>query len=153
MKPLRSKPTRIAAIAAAMLACAASGALAQGAAVPPAAGQPAERDGRYTMTPAPDGGFLRLDTRTGAVSHCRTAEGSVQCRASADERAALQAEIDRLAKENEDLRKKTAQAGPGDRLRNALPNDEEVNKALSWMEQLMRRIMRVLRDDPTQDRI
>ena len=136
---------------AAIVASAASAAMAQGAA-PPAA-QQAERDGRYSMTPAPDGGFLRLDTRTGAVSHCRTADTGVQCRAGADERAALQAEIDRLAKENEDLRRKMAQAGPGDRLRNALPSDEEVNKALSWMEQLMRRIMRVLRDDPTQDRI
>ncbi len=133
---------------AAILASTATAAMAQGPAAPPA-----ERDGRYSMTPAPDGGFLRLDTRTGAVSHCRTGENGVQCRAGADERAALQAEIDRLAKENEDLRRKFAQTGPGDRLRNALPSDEEVNKALSWMEQLMRRIMRVLRDDPTQDRI
>jgi hypothetical protein len=136
---------------AAIAAFAASAAMAQGS--PPPAAQQAERDGRYSMTPAPDGGFLRLDTRTGAVSHCRTGETGVQCRAGADERAALQAEIDRLAKENEDLRRKMAQTGPGDRLRNALPSDEEVNKALSWMEQLMRRIMRVLRDDPTQDRI
>jgi hypothetical protein len=139
-------------LAAAILAMAANGAMAQGSPSSPAGQQP-ERDGRYSMTPAPDGGFLRLDTRTGAVSHCRSGEGGLQCRASADERAALQAEIDRLAKENEELRRKFAQAGPGDRLRNALPSDEEVNKALSWMEQLMQRIMRVLRNDPTQDRI
>lgn len=31
---------------------------------------PAARVGRYTMVPA-DGGFVRLDTETGIVSHCR----------------------------------------------------------------------------------
>ena len=114
---------------------------------------PIERDGRFSMTPAPGGGFLRLDTRTGAVAHCRILEGSVQCRSGADEQAALQAEIDRLAKENEELRRKLAQGSTGDRLRNALPSDEEVNKALSWMEQFMRRMMRVLREEQPKDRI
>src|SRR5690606_28572039 len=113
----------------------------------------AERDGRYTMTPAPDGGFLRLDSRTGAVSSCRLADGSVQCRSGADERAALQAEIDRLAKENEDLRRKMAQNSPGDRLRNALPSDQEIDTALNWMERVMRRMMRVFRAEPSPDRI
>jgi predicted RNase H-like nuclease (RuvC/YqgF family) len=126
---------------------------ATGAAAQQAGAQTAERDGRYSMTPAPDGSFLRLDTRTGQVSHCRIADGSAQCRSAADERAALQAEIDRLSKENEDLRKKTAQASPGDRLRNALPSDQEIDTALNWMERLMRRMMSMIRGDQTQDRI
>jgi hypothetical protein len=118
-------------------------------------GQPAdvERDGRFSMTPAPDGGFLRLDTRTGAVSHCRTSNNGVQCRSAADERAALQAEIDRLAGENAELRRKMAQAAPGDRLRNALPGDKELDAALNWMERFARRMMRVFREEAPADRI
>lgn len=140
----RILPTLIAAIFAAFT----TAALAQTA----PANEP-ERDGRYTMTPAPDGGFLRLDTRSGAVSHCRQANGGVQCRSAADERAALQAEIDRLAKENDDLRSKLAQTTPGDRLRNALPSDQDVDAALNWMERAMRRMMNMFRENPTKDRI
>ena len=74
----------------------------------------------------------------------------MQCRAGADERAALDAEIERLAKDNSDLRAKLAAAtgqAPSARLRNALPTDEEVNRAIGWMESFMRRMMRVMRDE------
>lgn len=142
--------TRVLAPLTAALLLAAATASAQ---QPPSAPAQAERDGRYTMTPAPDGGFLRLDTRTGAVSHCRVADGNLQCRSGADERAALQAEIDRLSKENEDLKRKVAQVTPGDRLRNALPSDQEIDTALGFMERLMRRMMNIFRENPTQDRI
>ena len=87
------------------------------------------------------------------MSHCRVGEGGAQCRSAADERAALQAEIDRLSKENEDLRKKVGQSSTGDRLRNALPSDQEIDTALNWMERLMRRMMSMFRQDQTQDRI
>jgi hypothetical protein len=109
----------------------------------------AEQNGRYTMTPAPDG-FLRLDTRTGAVSLCTLVAGAVQCRASADERGALDQEITRLSNENADLRKKLAAAtdqAPSARLRNALPTDAEVNGALDQMEKFMRRMMRIMREE------
>jgi len=120
----------------------------------PALAQPADsadqQNGRYTMTPAPDGGFLRLDTRTGAVSLCTSSGGAVQCRASADERGALDQEITRLSNENAELRKKLAAAtdqAPSARLRNALPTDAEVNGALDTMEKFMRRMMRIIREE------
>ena len=47
-----------------------------------------EGDGRFTMT-ATANGFLRLDTRTGAVSLCVVQGGTAQCRVAADERTAL----------------------------------------------------------------
>lgn len=109
----------------------------------------AEQNGRYTMTPAPDG-FLRLDTRTGAVSLCTSSAGTVQCRAGADERGALDQEITRLSNENAELRKKLAAAtdqAPSARLRNALPTDAEVNGALDQMEKFMRRMMRIMREE------
>ena len=139
--------------AAALLSAATAFAQTAPQSPPPVTVPAAERDGRYSMTPAPDGGFLRLDTRTGAVSHCRVVDGGVQCRSSADERAALQTEIDRLAKENEGLKQKLAQSSPGDRLRNVLPNEQEIDTALSFMERMMRRMMNLFRESPTQDRI
>lgn len=114
------------------------------------------QNGRYTMTPAPNG-FLRMDTRTGAVSLCTLREGNVACTTSADERGALEAEIGRLAKENAGLRERLAevtQRGPAARLHDALPNDEEMNKALGLAETFMRRMMRIMREDgPKGDRL
>lgn len=114
------------------------------------------QNGRYAMTPAPNG-FLRLDTRSGAVSLCTLKNNQVTCAVSADERGALDAEIDRLVKENSELRRKLAAAtdqAPAARLRNALPTEQEMNKALSFAEQFMRRMMRVMREEtPKGDRL
>src|ERR687889_1952145 len=70
-----------------------------------------DADGRYRLSPTPDG-FLKLDSRSGAVSECKRGPDGYQCRLVPDEQAALQAEIDRLAKENADLRGQLAKAGP-----------------------------------------
>ena len=60
-------------------------------------------DGRYRLSPTPDG-YLKLDSRSGAVSECKRGPDGYQCRLVPDEQAALQAEIDRLAKENAALK-------------------------------------------------
>lgn len=103
---------------------------------------------RYTMSPVPDG-FLRLDTKTGAVSICRS-RGGWTCRVVPDERAALDLEIGRLQADNkklqdelaardgtvtgkidaplgkEDSQKKSAQAGKSDgTITLQLPADHE----------------------------
>ena len=111
-----------------------------------------QQNGRYTMTPTSDG-FLRLDTRTGAVSHCTSAAGVAQCRASAEERDAFDQEVTRLSNENTDLRKKLAAAtdqAPAARLRNALPTDAEINGALGQVENFVRRMMRSIREEPSK---
>ena len=64
-------------------------------------------NGRYTLSPVADG-FLRLDTRTGAVSTC-TSKGGWMCRVVPDERAALDTEIGRLQSENAKLKEQLAQ--------------------------------------------
>lgn len=135
-------------------------ALCMFAAISPALAQePTDADrqnGRYSMTPAPNG-FLRMDTRTGAVSLCTLRDGNVTCASSADERGALEAEITRLARENAGLRERLAeiaQRGPAARARDALPSDEEVNKALGLAETFMRRMMRIMREEaPKGDRL
>jgi hypothetical protein len=102
-------------------------------------------NGRYSMTPAQDG-FLRLDTRTGAVAMCRLVNGAPECRLAADERTAMENEIGRLQAENRELRLK----GPG---RSAaapplnLPSDQDMEKALSFAEKFMRGMMRIMREE------
>src|SRR5579872_7551812 len=81
---------------------------------------PDTENGRYALSPAGDG-FLRLDTRTGAVSTCTNSSAGWACYSIPDERAALDAEIGRLQAENEkvkaELEKLKAQlaAAPTDR--------------------------------------
>ncbi len=121
------------------------GARAESASPPgsaPAAGEAA--NGRFAMTPVADG-FLRLDTRSGQVSLCTLENGQAQCRASADERAALQAEIDRLATENAALK---AQGLKGQEPKAAAEDDEDrrFDKALDRAERFMRRMMQLFRD-------
>jgi hypothetical protein len=53
---------------------------------------------RYVLSAAP-GGFVRLDTTTGAVSHCGQQAGVWYCDALAGEDAGLKARLDALAAE------------------------------------------------------
>lgn len=111
-----------------------------------------EQNGRYSMTPAPNG-FLRMDTRTGAVSLCTLRDGTVTCASSADERGALEAEISRLGRENADLRERLAQITqqPAPRAREGgLPSPQEMDRALGFAETFMRRMMKIMREDETE---
>jgi len=67
---------------------------------------PADENGRYTLS-ATDRGYLRLDTRTGAVSIC-TQKGGWVCRVVPDERAAFDQEIGRLQADIDKLKTQLA---------------------------------------------
>src|SRR3954447_19744923 len=71
---------------------------------------PDSENGRYSMTPIPEG-VLRLDSRTGTVSTCTRSGAGWACYAVPDERTALDAEIGRLQAEVETLKGRLA-AGP-----------------------------------------
>jgi len=90
---------------------------------------PDGENGRYTMTPIPDG-VLRLDTRTGVVSTCSKSGAGWACYAVPDERAALDAEIGRLQAEVEKLKGQLA-AGPpvSGKIDDALPKSDPLKKA------------------------
>ena len=108
----------------------------------------AEEAGRFTMTPT-DKGYLRLDTVTGAVSLCSDADGGWACKTVADDHAALQNEIDRLAEENAALQAeldalKSGSPAAGEAPR--LPSEEEVDQAFGFMEKLMRRFKGMIED-------
>jgi hypothetical protein len=107
----------------------------------------AQTSGRFTFQPV-EGGMMRLDTETGHVSHCTKAGDSFACRSVADDRAAMQDEIDRLKRENEQLRLSAGKpANPGVTGRLQLPSEEDIDKAMGLFEKMMRRMMKTFNED------
>lgn len=115
----------------------------------PTAGEPE----RYAMTPS-EGGVLRLDKQTGSVSFCTVEKGQSLCRAGADEKIALEAEIARLSRENAELRNALSGAPEAQRKGGyGLPSEEEFERTLSMTERFLRRMLRVFREEaPEHDR-
>jgi len=115
-------------------------------------------NGRYQLSPFNDG-VIRLDTRTGAVSHCRKENGGWACRLMPDERAAMDAEIGRLSAENQKLsqrltdsskdgaQKPGAKPGEGraepNKIEIPLPSDADIDRAMTFLEKVWRRLIGV----------
>lgn len=95
---------------------------------------------RFTLQPV-EGGFLRLNRDTGAVSYCQATGGVAVCRLGADERATLEAEIERLRAENDRLKAAAAQAP------STMPGEQEFERALSFTERFLRRIIRLFKEE------
>jgi len=98
---MRRVGTRSAGFAAVALLVAAGVARAQSS--------PPDDNGRYTLSET-DSGYLRLDTRTGAVSIC-TRKSGWTCRVVPDERAALDQEIGHLQEQVGMLKAQLANRG------------------------------------------
>jgi len=102
---------------------------------------------RYTLERTQDG-YVRLDTQTGAMSICKESGTELVCRAAADERAALENEVDRLTTRLGDIEKRltalenSSILQPGE----LLPSEEQIDKSLDTMEKFFRRFMEVMRD-------
>jgi hypothetical protein len=124
----------------------------------PAAAQVREQPGRYTMQPV-DGGFLRLDTQTGAVSMCRPeASGTVSCQPAKCVESGLLGELARLRAENIGLKAEVKRleeiaglAGrpklnsePPEKLQ--LPTEQEVDQALDYVERMYKKFRDRLRN-------
>jgi len=129
--------------------------------------RPDTESGRYALSPAGEGGVLRLDTKTGTVSTCTNSGAGWACYAVPDERAALDAEIGRLQVENEKLKAqlaerdgtmagKSAEAMPkSDSLKKSeprvaegerkieipLPSDRDMDRMMSFLERAWRRLI------------
>ena len=89
-------------------------------------------------------GIARLDTQTGEVSLCQERNGELVCRMAADERSALELEIDLLTKRVETL-EKAAKSGESIAKPN-LPTDEEIDRTMGIMERMMRKFMDIVKD-------
>ena len=69
----------------------------------------AEPPGRYSMTTV-EGSVWRLDSATGAMSVCGRKLDHWACESVTDDALALKEEVDRLTRENQELRDKLAKA-------------------------------------------
>jgi hypothetical protein len=123
----------------------------------PASAQTRDAPGRYTMQPI-EGGFLRLDTQTGAVSTCRAGSGSlVLCQPAQEESQGLAKELAQLRAENIELKAEVKRlqdlAGvaprppvaepPGEKFQ--LPSEEDVDNALDYVERMFKKFRDRLR--------
>ena len=127
--------------------------LAIGGGLVAAQSAPDSENGRYTMSPIPEG-KLRLDTRTGTVSTCTRNDAGWACYAVPDERLALEAEIGRLQAEVEKLKTELA-AGPSvsGKIEEALPKSDSLKKAEPKVAEENRRIEIPLPSDQDVDRV
>ena len=94
--------------------------------------------GRFQLEKSGDH-FVRLDRQTGAMSICQDKDGALVCRMAADERAAYEDELDRLAKRVTALEQ-------GGVIQRALPSDAEVDRSISIMERMMKSFMGMVRE-------
>ena len=112
--------------------------------------EPAANANRYVMTPA-NGGFVRMDTLTGALSFCSTSSGTLVCKLSDDDRAAVMEELNKLRKKNKELSEENRRLedmllgddnGKGT-TRNKrtfkLPSEKEVDQALGYIERMYKK--------------
>jgi hypothetical protein len=139
---------------------------------PPAAAA-AEDSQRYEFTAMSRYGFMRMDRQTGQVSHCRSSARGWACEPIADDRAAYDAEIARqktriseleaevarqagkiAALEAEAARRPAVTPGPAPapapqtqprpEVRLQLPSDEEVERALRYLESVFKRFIGIV---------
>lgn len=107
---------------------------------------------RYSLEKTADG-YVRLDNRTGEMSICTERAGQLVCRMAADERTALENEIDRVSARLQDIEKRLAalEGGTTPAPSAQLPSEEDFEKTLTFMERFFRRFMGVIRDLEQED--
>jgi hypothetical protein len=128
---------------------------------------PDSENGRYTFNQTPDG-LLRLDGRTGHVSICAKRDAGWACAIVPDERSALETEIVRLQNENVLLKKELIGRGialpagarapdtsaeKSNELVLKLPNDADLERAMTFFEKIWRRLIEMVQSvQKDQDR-
>lgn len=107
----------------------------------------AQEAGRYQLEKTANG-YVRLDTRTGAMSTCQDQSGQLVCRMAADEHVAALDEIDRLDAAIEELNTRVAKLENSltAKLESTLPTEEEFNKTMSFMERFIRGFFGIVKD-------
>lgn len=116
------------------------------------AGAQAQDDGRYTLRQT-DEGYVRMDNRTGEMSICTERAGQLVCKLAADEREALQQDMDDLQNRVDALEKRLAaiETGRQDAV-GGLPSEDEFEKSLGYMERFFRSFMGIVKEFERDER-
>lgn len=122
-----------------------------------------ERPGRYTMSPA-EGGFVRLDTETGAMALCAKKDNQWACDAMPDVQAAQRRDVERLEADNKALKDeirrmeeimglgdtKPGGAGPKQAERPlggpGLPSEKDVDQAFDYLTRMLKKFQEKMRE-------
>ena len=103
-------------------------------------------------------GYVRMDTQTGEMSICEEKWNQLVCKMAADERTAVQDEIESLQAEVKALEERlaTVKALEGRvaalenslaaKIERTLPTEEEFNKTMSYMERFFRGFIGIVKD-------
>lgn len=121
------------------------------------AGASADEPDRYRLERSGDG-FVRMDTRTGEMSICEERWNELVCRLAADERTAVQDEIERLQSQMKALEARAAavkaledrvaalENSLAARLEQSLPSEEDFNRTMGYMESFFRSFMGIVKE-------
>ena len=105
----------------------------------------AEEAGRFILKEADQHSFIRLDTVTGAVSHCASKAGEWSCKTLSDDRKQLHDEIAALEKENAELKSRLSQADAKQEPRLVLPSDKDIDRVMDIFEKYFERFLAFIR--------
>lgn len=121
-----------------------------GAAYAETPGPGGSASGRFSMSPV-EGGFLRLDSETGAVAICaRSGSGEWACKAVEGPMSGSSlSDLSRLEEENRELKDRIRSledlnAPPGGKAQ--LPTEEEIDQALSYLERVYKKFRDRMKD-------
>jgi uncharacterized protein (UPF0335 family) len=93
-------------------------------------------------------GFVRLDTETGAVALCQKSDTDWVCKDVAGSNAGLRSEIERLTRENAELKAEVKRMeelvglrgdGADSKRKFTLPSEQDVDNALDYFERMLRK--------------
>ena len=101
----------------------------------------AQDDARYRLEKSGDR-FVRMDTRTGAMSICEDRGGELACRAASDGELEPGASAGRIAELEARVAALEARSGQPA----AVPSDEEFERTLGFMERFFRRFIGIARE-------
>jgi hypothetical protein len=105
-----------------------------------------------------EGGYLRFDGDTGALSLCQPQGSQWACAPVPDERTALQAEVDRLTAENKELQSAVKRLEALLRLPDEnqpsrskapafrWPSQVQIEDAVDYVQRMLRKFKKIMRD-------
>jgi hypothetical protein len=105
----------------------------------------AEEAGRFVLKEADQNSFIRLDTVTGAVSHCASKAGEWNCKTLSDDRKELHDEIAALKQENAELKSRLSQADAKQAPQLVLPSDKDIDRVMDLFEKYFERFLAFIR--------